>query len=401
MPDMIDRARAGLLSRQELDEVAARLERREPSGDLHEELIILKFGGDARYRRAVEPYLDFQADLQIARTALDTLCSYWYLTADYVDWVVWFGKGVEWDFDWGFPTVRPLALAIAGSHLAYKKSRRLLELLIGVSEDETEQQKNREEAAAASLEASGVPPHQVPFELPLTDERYAAALQAAKARLLSEPDPPPDPIARPVPQRVELPDYAQPYLPPEQPPLVRQARAGEFFRSDLDRIAQELEQQQDFERVREQLLLMLDAGDASYRGAVERYLDFRSDPEVARLALVILCAGWGLTRFLLDRLAQFIEGVVWDWAEGRAVVRPAAFTLAGAYLARRRSRSLLELVLRVAEDQGEDQAARSEAARALDLAYGTPLDTVPDRLAPGDESFEWALGHARERLQSE
>ena len=235
----------------------------------------------------------------------------------------------------------------------------------------------------------------------MTDERYAAALQAGKARLPSEPDPPPDPIARPVPQRVELPDYARLYVPAEQPPLVRQARAGELSRADLDRIAQELEEQQDFERVREQLLLMLDAGDGSYRGAVERYLDFRSDPEVARLALVILCAGWGLTRFLLNRLAQFMEGVVWDWAGGRAVVRPAAFTLAGAYLARRRSRSLLELVRRVADDQGEDQAARRDAARALHLAYGAPLDTVPDHLAPGEEEFEWALSYARERLQSE
>ena len=401
MPDMIDKAKAGLLSRQELDEVAARLERRELTGDLHEKLLVMMFGGDARYRRAVEPYLDFQPNLEIARSALETLCTYWYLTADYVDWVVWFGQGVEWDFEWSIATVRSLALAIAGSHLAYKKSRKLLELLIGVSEDETEQQKNREEAAAALLEASGVPPHKVPHQLPLTDERYATALQAAKARLPSEPDPPPNPITRPVPDRVELPDYARPYVPAEQPPLVRQARAGELSRADLDRIAQELEPQQDFELVREQLLLMLDAGDGSYRGAVERYLDFRSDPEVARLALVILCAGWGLTRFLLDRLAQFMEGVVWDWAGGRAVVRPAAFTLAGAYLARRRSRSLLELVLRVAEDQGEDQAARRDAARALHLAYGAPLDTVPDHIAPGEELFEWALSYARERLQSE
>lgn len=400
MPDMIDKAKAGLLSRLELDEVAARLERREPSGDLLEELLVMMFGGDARYRRAVEPYLDFHANLQIARFALETLCTYWYLTADYVDWLVWFGRGVEWDLEWS-PKVRPLALSIAGSHLANKKSRRLLELLITVSEDETEQQKNREEAASALLEASGVPPHKVPFELPLTDERYAAALQAARARLESEPDPPPNAAARPVPDRIDLPDYARPYIPAEQPPTVKQARAGELSRADLDRIARELETQDGLERVREQLLLMLDAGDASYRVAVERYLDFRSDPEVARLALVILCASWGLTRFLLDRLARFIAGVVWDWASGRAVVRPAALTLAGAYLARRRSRSLLELVLRVAEDQGEDPAARSEAARALHLAYGGPLDTVPDHLRPGDELFEWALGYARERLSSE
>jgi hypothetical protein len=400
MPDIIDRAKAGLLSRQELDDVAARLERRELSGDLHEKLQVLKFGGDARYRRAVEPYLDFQANLEIARSALETLCSYWYLAADYVDWLVWFGKGVEWDFKWN-PTVRPLALSIAGRHLAYKKSRRLLELLIAVSEDETEQQKNREEAASALLEASGVPPHKVPFELPLTDERYAAALQAAKVRLPSEPDPQPNPVVRAVPELIGLPDYARPYVPAEQPPTVQQARAGELSRGDLDRIAHELEHQQNFEGVREQLLVMLHAGDASYRTAVERYLDFRSDPEVARLALVTLCAGWGLTRFLIDRLSQFIEGVVWDWAGGGPVVRPAAFTLAGAYLARRRSRSLLELLLRVAEDPGEDRTARSQAAQGLDLAYGSPLERVEDHVEPGDEGFEWALGEARERLQTE
>src|SRR5215467_7034721 len=400
MPDIIDKAKAGLLSRQELDDVAARLERRELSGDLHEKLLVMMFGGDVRYRRAVEPYLDFQANLQIARTALETLCTYWYLTADYVDWLVWFGKGVEWDFKWS-PTVRPLALAITGRHLAYKKSRRLLELLIAVSEDETEQQKSREEAASALLESSGVPPHKVPFELPLADDRYAAALRAAKARLPSEPDPPPGAVVRPVPDRIGLPDYARPYVPAEQPPAVQQARAGELSKGDLDRIAHELEHQQNFEGVREQLLVMLHAGDATYRSAVERYLDFRSDPEVARLALLTLCASWGLTRFLIDRLSQFIEGVVWDWADGGPVVRPAAFTLAGAYLARRRSRPLLELLLRIAEDSGEDRAARSDAARALHIATGASLDVVRDYVEPGDEGFEWALGEARERLQTE
>jgi len=400
MPDIIDKAKAGLLSRQELDDVAGRLERKELSADLLERLLVMMFGGDARYRRAVEPYLDFQANLQIARFALETLCTYWYLTADYVDWLVWFGKGVEWDFEWS-PTVRPLALSIAGSHLAYKKSRRLLELLIAVSEDETEQQKNREEAASALLEASGVPPHKVPFELPLADDRYAAALRAAKARLPSEPDPPPGAVVRPVPDRIGLPDYARSFVPAEQPPIVQQARAGELSRGDLDRIAHELEHQQNFQGVREQLLVMLHAGDATYRSAVERYLDFRSDPEVARLALLTLCASWGLTRFLIDRLSQFIEGVVWDWADGGPVVRPAAFTLAGAYLARRRSSSLLELLLRIAEDPGEDRATRSQAARGLNLAYGSPLDRVEDNVQPGDEVFEWALGEARERLQTE
>ena len=400
MPDIIDRAKAGLLSRQELDEVAASLERREPSGDLHERLLVMMFGGDARYRRAVEPYLDFHADLEIARSALETLCSYWYLTADYLDWLVWYGKGVEWDFKWT-PTVRPLALSIAGRHLAYKKSRRLLTLLMAVSEDETEQQKNREEAASALLEASGVPPHKVPFELSLSDERYAAAVQAARARLPSEPDPPPQAAARPVPGRIELPDYALPYIPAEQPPTLKQARAGELSRGDLDRIARELETQKSFERIREQMLVMLHAGDASYRSAVQRYLDFRPDPEIARLALVTLCASWGLTRFLLDWLEQFIEGVVWDWAGSEAIVRPAAFTLAGAYLARRRNRSLLELLLRMAEDPGEDRAARSQAALALDLGYGSPLDRLPDHIEPGDQVFEWVLGYARERLRSE
>src|SRR5262245_19268792 len=256
MPNIIDRAKAGLLSRQELDEVAASLERGEPSGDLHERLLVLMFGGDARYRLAIEPYLDFHADLEIARSALETLCSYWYLTADYLDWLVWYGKGVEWDFKWS-PTVRPLALSIAGRHLAYKKSRRLLELLIAVSEDETEQQKNREEAASALLEASGVPPHKVPFELPLTDEGHAVALHGAKARLPSEPDPPPSAVVRPVPDRIGLPDYARPYVPTEQPPALQQARAGELSRGDLNRIGHELEHQQNFELVREQLLVML------------------------------------------------------------------------------------------------------------------------------------------------
>jgi hypothetical protein len=82
-------------------------------------------------------------------------------------------------------------------------------------------------------------------------------------------------------------------------------------------------------------------------------------------------------------------------------VRPAAFTLAGAYLARRRSRSLLGLLLRVAEDSGEDQTARGDAARALHIARGAPLDAVRDHVEPGDEVFEWVLGEARERLQTE
>lgn len=407
LDDLLQRVKAGTAAREEVDAVARRLLDLDTYEEALDLLVVLMFAEDPRHRAAVERYLDCRDDLQLARFALSTLCTYWRLTAEYVEWVVWFGRGVHWDFHY-YPVVRGLAFSIAGWHLRETRCRPLLEMLVSVAADESEQLVNVSRAASALLVASGLHPGRIPYRLPPDDPGFRPLLEAARERLRSEPPHRPSPAspARRPPAIPDVPDYAQPYVPPEElwGEVVHRARAGQLAPAKLDAIAGPTPGELGAERAREQLLVLLFAGRPQsrwHREAVERHLEHAGDPEATRLALVILCAVWGMPAEQVPALARFLRGVDWDRRQARWQVREAAFAVAGGYLARRRSRTLLQLLVGIAEDGGEEDDARQDAARALHIAYGGPLCGIPADLSPGSEHFEWALMTSRERLSTE
>jgi len=407
LDDLVQRVKAGTAAPDEVDAVARRLLHLDTFEDAHDLLAVLMFAEDPRHRAAVERYLDFRDDLQLARFALSTLCTYWGLTAEYVEWVVWYGRGVHWDFHY-YPVVRGLAFSIAGWHLRETRCRPLLEMLVTVAADESEQLVNVSKAASALLVASGVHPGRIPYRLPPDDPGFRPLLEAARERLRSEQPHRPlrgSPARRP-PAIPDVPDYAEPYVPAEElwSEVVHRARGGQLPQARLDAIAAPTPGELGPERAREQLLVLLFAGHPQnrwHREAVERHLEHPGDPDATRLALAIVCAVWGTAAEQVPALARFLRGVDWDLREGRSLVREAAFAIAGGYLARRRSRTLLQLLVGIAEDGGEEDDARQAAARALHIAYGGPLCGIPAELSPGGEHFEWALMTSRERLSTE
>ncbi len=183
--------------------------------------------------------------------------------------------------------------------------------------------------------------------------------------------------------------------------LVDRAQEGRLSRDELDAVAERLQRDDTFEHVRDHLLVMQFAGDSRYQRAVERYLDFRRDTTIVSRALQVLCFNWDLADRYFDWLVGFVEGVDWDLVWTTREVRSEAFILAGWYLAKRRSRTLLGLLLRIAEDPTELQWARAEAASALFSALAPWPHWSPAALELDDPRHPGTIRGARERLASE
>jgi hypothetical protein len=183
MSDLVERARHGLLSRAEKDALADEMEHQQSFDRITDQLVAMSFIREPRYKRAVERYLIFPDRPGVAREALSTLCTYWDRTADYLDWLIMFIDGVEWDFA---NAVRDLAMFSAGYYLRDHHHRPLLERLIRIAEDASEDAEDRDSAGKALMRALGAPPTKVPRNLPPDDPRFRVAVDGARERLESE-----------------------------------------------------------------------------------------------------------------------------------------------------------------------------------------------------------------------
>src|SRR6266699_7174826 len=242
MPDLVDRAQNGLLSRAELDAIADRLLADDTAEHIKRHLLVMQFAGDARYRHAVERYLDFRQDTGVVSRALQVLCFEWGLTDRYFDWLIAFVEGVDWDLTWTSRDVRSEAFILAGWYLGYHRSRSLLELVLRIAEDPTELQWARAEAASALFAALAPWPHDAPAELPPDDPRHADTIRGARERLASEPDLATREGRLPFPRRVELPEYALRALPGDavESELVDRAWRGAHSDDELAALARPL-----------------------------------------------------------------------------------------------------------------------------------------------------------------
>jgi hypothetical protein len=393
MAELIRRAKEGRLSRDELDAVAARLERGDvQEEEVHELLSAMEIAGDRRYRRAVDRLLDFQQSPGIVSRALELLCFDWRLVDDYFDWLYAFVEGVDWDQRWTVREVRSQAFMLAGWYLRSKQSRSLLQLLIRIAVDPTELPDQRGEASAA-LFSVFVPPHLSPNELPPTDPRFPETLRRARERLATEPEGPPREGRVPRPRQVELPPHVAQWLPRDLlgTDLVQRARRGQLSRPELDAVAGQLAEPLAPHVAQERLLTLFFSGDARYRAAVEPHLA-AADPATAGVALAILTVGWKLTRDYQDRLVS----LVWH---GQPELRRLALLIVGTYLTTRRSRDLLQLLVRLAEDASRPDV-QAQAAIALHHTFGIP-PTLPTEETITETDVTYILGPARERLETE
>lgn len=137
--NLLQKSKNGRLTDEQISYVVKRVE--DPKvelEDLYTCIFILGMAFTTRprglkYRQLVESFLYYPKDPEISAIALKTLCDYWDLTADYLDVVKEFIKGVVWDKERDLVLV---SVNIAGEFLrkSRKKDKELLQLLIDLWE---------------------------------------------------------------------------------------------------------------------------------------------------------------------------------------------------------------------------------------------------------------------------
>jgi hypothetical protein len=149
---LLEKARDGLLSRHELDQVVAAL--RDPAGnaDSYTLLHIIGRAMDLSKEGCVASYLDCPADPMLSRLALQVLCNYWGLAPKYLTEVRRFLSGVDWDVD---GDVRQMAASIAGEVLRTTWHYDLFRSLLDISTNQSDLPEIRVAAIRALARAMG------------------------------------------------------------------------------------------------------------------------------------------------------------------------------------------------------------------------------------------------------
>jgi len=159
---LIAKATPGKLSESELRRVAQGLA--SGTGDPYEALLVIGRANAKQHRALVERYLQCQEDPMLARLALQILCRYWGLTAEYREAVEQFVCKVPWDED---DDVRLMAIDCAGPFLARNRLPRLMSLLLQIFRDDSERQIVREASYDSLALAAGKALEELPV-LPAT-----------------------------------------------------------------------------------------------------------------------------------------------------------------------------------------------------------------------------------------
>lgn len=183
--DLLERVKQGPLHTEEVENIAAEVQKPEPETDRYTLLYLLGRAGGPAYRSVVESYLDGPDDM-LARLALWIICWYWGLTAQYTDHLMKFMQGVYWD---GLEQCRLAATSIAGEYLMTSSNPGLLRELIRLFENRGESEPVRTQAYMSLAEALGhgmpvLPVHNIDFDLDSAAD--PAVLEEAKALLASQ-----------------------------------------------------------------------------------------------------------------------------------------------------------------------------------------------------------------------
>ena len=155
---------------------------------LSEEELALGHAFAFQYRELVERFLDCEDDPMLARLALQILCGYWGNTAQYLEEVLRFMRGVPWDQE---EDVRQIAVSEAGEYLRSNTEPRFLRELISIFESEDEERSMHEGAYFALARAVGRDWKDLPSaasHFDLVTQIDPAVIQVAKERLRRETD---------------------------------------------------------------------------------------------------------------------------------------------------------------------------------------------------------------------
>jgi len=125
------------LSSSEVEEILTELTSEHPNGPLYTYIQALGEGAGPELADKVEPFLHSK-DNTLAYVALQVLCTDWDLTSHYVDDLVAFIRGVDWDIgvpDFPDRDVQGLAIRLGGRYVHQVKDIRVLDALFSAYED--------------------------------------------------------------------------------------------------------------------------------------------------------------------------------------------------------------------------------------------------------------------------
>lgn len=123
---LVERAKDGRLSADEIDAVAQRLKHEMSGRSTYSLLYVLSRTRATRHEAIVASFLDHQDDPMVARLALQTLCSFWGYASRYLDYLRRFAMGVEWDY---CGDVRQVAFSAAGEFLRENRDCELFRIV--------------------------------------------------------------------------------------------------------------------------------------------------------------------------------------------------------------------------------------------------------------------------------
>jgi hypothetical protein len=152
LEELLEQAKAGRLEHGNLERVSAMLQEGGAGADPYTLLHIIGRSGDRSRRALVEKYLHWPQDPMLARLALQIVCGYWGDIERYLDQVLEFVKGVDWDDE---NDVRQVAISNAGEYLRTQSHTELLQRLLDIVRDGNESPTIRADAYFALSRAVG------------------------------------------------------------------------------------------------------------------------------------------------------------------------------------------------------------------------------------------------------
>lgn len=164
--ELLDKAKAGTISRAEVDAVIAELQTGKRKDDAYTLLHVLGVANAIHAIPVVLPYLEAAYDPMLASMALKCLCNHWGLGRSYLSQVHRFAEGVSWDPE-GY--VRLTAVSVLGEVLREQLEPQGLRILLDTLLDGEGNPVVRLAAYRALLRAEGRPWEAIPSPLDQID----------------------------------------------------------------------------------------------------------------------------------------------------------------------------------------------------------------------------------------
>lgn len=149
--------------------------------------------------------------------------------------------------------------------------------------------------------------------------------------------------------------------------FLHRAERHKLSRQELDMVADVLQNDSGNAETYTLLNIIGVYGDKSLRHLVEKFLSYRGDAMLVRLALEILCFYWKDTAQYIDHVRRYIHQQPWDQSN---VVRQMAVSAAGEYLREYNDRELIETLISIVERE------RSEWPGTWEAAYWALLTSI-------------------------